>query len=182
MTDEHVPNFLKPDRPAVRPWTIGLLVGSAEDKYENALLRGISDVVRPAGSNLICFTSGTLRSYHGFEAQRNVLYDLISATRVDGLIISGTLGHSVTPTDLLDFCRRYQPLPLVSVAVSLADVPSVMVDSRQGMQAIMRHLWRNTVISASLSCVDHAASRRLKIGSTLTGRCWKNMAYRSILI
>ena len=121
MTDEHVPNFLNPDRPAVRPWTIGLLVGSAEDKYENALLRGISDVVRPAGSNLICFTSGTLRSYHGFEAQRNVLYDLISATRVDGLIISGTLGHSVTPTDLLDFCRRYEPLPLVSVAVSLPD-------------------------------------------------------------
>ncbi len=140
MSDDHAQTFLNPDRPTARPWTIGLLVGSAEDKYENALLRGISDVVRPAGSNLICFTSGALRSYHGFEAQRNVLYDLISAERVDGLIISGTLGHSVNLTDLLEFCRRYDPLPLVSVAVSLADIPSVMVDSRQGMQALVSHL------------------------------------------
>ncbi len=41
-----------PDRPAASPWTIGLLVGSAEDKYENALLRGISDVARPAADRI----------------------------------------------------------------------------------------------------------------------------------
>lgn len=140
MEDDHVQTFLNPNRPTARPWTIGVLVGSAEDKYENAMLRGISDVVRPAGSNLICFTSGALRSYHGFEAQRNVLYDLVSAERVDGLIISGTLGHAVNVTDLMEFCRRYDPLPLVSVAVSVADIPSVMVDSRQGMQAVVSHL------------------------------------------
>ncbi|GEM_PF-603993 len=140
MKDDHVQTVLNPDRPTARPWAIGVLVGSAEDKYENALLRGISDVARPAGSNLICFTSGALRSYHGFEAQRNVLYDLVSAERVDGLIICGTLGHAVNVTDLMEFCRRYDPLPLVSVAMSVADIPSVMVDSRQGMQAIVSHL------------------------------------------
>ena len=140
MTDNSTPSFSSPDRLVACPWTIGLLVGSAEDKYENALLRGISDVARPLGANLICFTSGALRSYHGFEAQRNVLYDLISADRVDGLIISGTLGHSVYLADLQEFCRRYDPLPLVSIAVALTDIPSVMVDSREGMRAIVQHM------------------------------------------
>lgn len=134
------PHATQLDRSAAQTRTLGLLVGSAEDKYENALLRGISDVVRPAGVNLICFTSGALRSLHGFEAQRNVLYDLVNAANVDGLIISGTLAHSVSHAEMAALCRRYQPLPLITVALQLDEVPSVMADSRQGMQDVMEHL------------------------------------------
>ncbi len=124
----------------MRSRTVGLLVGSAEDKYENALLHGISDVVLPAGVNLICFTSGALRSLHGFEAQRNVLYDLVNADNVDGLIVSGTLAHSVSLADMEDLCRRYQPLPLITVALQLEGRPSIRVDSGQGMQVVVEHL------------------------------------------
>jgi PAS domain S-box-containing protein len=140
MSDEAARSLLQPDRSAARSRTVGLLVGSAEDKYENALLRGISDMVRPAGVNLICFTSGALRSLHGFEAQRNVLYDLVNANNVDGLIISGTLAHAVGLADMVVLCRRYQPLPLITVALQLENVPSIMVDSRQGMEAVVEHL------------------------------------------
>jgi signal transduction histidine kinase/DNA-binding LacI/PurR family transcriptional regulator len=127
------------DSPASRQ-TVGLLVGSAEDKYENALLRGIAEVLQPADVNLICFTSGALRSLHGFEAQRNVLYDLVNADNVDGLIISGTLAHSVSLAEIEALCWRYQPLPLITVALQLAGVPGIMVDSGQGMRAVVEHL------------------------------------------
>ena len=105
--------------------TIGLFVGSVEDPYEHGLLRGISDVARSAGAHVICFTSGALRSYHGFEAQRNVLYDLVTPHNVDGLIISGTLSHAVTLDEMAHFCDQYRPLPMVSVALSLPGLSSV---------------------------------------------------------
>ncbi len=140
MNGDLTPISFHPDRSTARSRTVGLLVGSAEDKYDNALLRGISDVVQPSGANLICFTSGALRSLHGFEAQRNVLYDLVNADNVDGLIVSGTLAHSVSLADMEDLCRRYQPLPLITVAMQLTGRPSVMVDSGQGMQAVVEHL------------------------------------------
>jgi DNA-binding LacI/PurR family transcriptional regulator/signal transduction histidine kinase len=140
MSDQSTPIPTRSQRFPARPWTVGLLVGSAEDKYENAMLRGISDVVRPAGANLICFTSGALRSYHGFEAQRNVLYDLVNAGNVDGLIISGTLAHSVSRADMAALCQHYQPLPLISVALHLDNMTSIMTDSRSSMQAVVEHL------------------------------------------
>ena len=56
----------------------GFYVSSTDDPFENALLRGFSDAVIQAGANWMCFTSGAIRSYHGFESQRNMLYDLVN--------------------------------------------------------------------------------------------------------
>jgi DNA-binding LacI/PurR family transcriptional regulator/signal transduction histidine kinase len=140
MADEAVAHSVSLTDSPASVQTVGLLVGSAEDKYENALLRGIAEVLQSAGVNLICFTSGALRSLHGFEAQRNVLYDLVNADNVNGLIISGTLAHSVSLAEIEALCWRYQPLPLVTVALQLAGAPSIMVDSGQGMQAVVEHL------------------------------------------
>jgi DNA-binding LacI/PurR family transcriptional regulator/signal transduction histidine kinase len=122
------------------PPTIGVLVGSTEDSYGNTILRAVSEVALQAGAKLVCFTSGTLRSYHGFEAQRNVLYDLVAPSNVDGLVISGGLSHSVSFAELIEFCQRYQPLPIVSIAVAIPGFPSVTASSRGGMAAIMQHV------------------------------------------
>ena len=120
--------------------TIGLLISSNQDVYENAILRGVFHVARQQGANAICFTSGALRSYHGFEAQRNVLYDLVNAGNVDGLIICGTLAHPVDPDEIRAFCQRYAPIPMVSIALSLPGISNVLVDSCQGIREVMEHL------------------------------------------
>jgi DNA-binding LacI/PurR family transcriptional regulator len=59
-----------------RALTLGILVSSTDDPFENALLRGLSDAALQAGANWICFTSGAIRSYHGFES-RKPLYNII---------------------------------------------------------------------------------------------------------
>ncbi len=120
--------------------TIGLLITSAEDKFENAVLRSAYNVTRAAGKNLICFTSGALRSYHGFEAQRNVLYELVSADNVSGLVISGTLSHNVSQEEMVSFCQHYQPLRMVSVALDLPGIPCVKADSMAGIRAATGHM------------------------------------------
>ena len=96
--------------------------------------------LRKEDVRLICFTSGALRSYHGFEAQRNVLYDLVNGDNVDGLIILGTLGHLVPPAEMEQFCNRYRPIPMVGVAIEVKDVPGLVVESSQGVREILNHL------------------------------------------
>jgi len=120
--------------------TLGILVSSTDDPFENSLLRGLSDAALQAGANWICFTSGAIRSYHGFESQRNLLYNLVNKDIVSGLVISGTLGHGVSHAELRAFCLNYQSLPLVTVAVDLDGLPCVLNNSYQGITEIVNHL------------------------------------------
>ncbi len=125
--------------PKPKGQTLGILVSSADDKFEGALIRGVADAVSQAGGSWICFTSGAIRSHHGFEFQRNILYDLVNQDIVNGLVISGTLGHVVSHDELLEFCRSYAPLPLTTIAVDLDDIPSVLNNSYEGIRDTVRH-------------------------------------------
>ena len=120
--------------------TVGILLSSTDDKFENALLRGVSAAALQAGANWICFTSGAIRSYHGFEFQRNMLYDLVTSDVVSGLVVSGTLGHGVSHDELRNFCLEYQPLPVVMTAVNLDGMPCVVGDSYRGIKELVEHL------------------------------------------
>jgi PAS domain S-box-containing protein len=77
---------------------------------------------------------------NAFESQRNVVYDLVSADNVDGLIIEGSLGNFVTPEEFSRFRDRYRPLPMVSLALPQKDIPSVLVDNYEGMRNAIAHL------------------------------------------
>jgi signal transduction histidine kinase/DNA-binding LacI/PurR family transcriptional regulator len=125
--------------PKPKGQTLGILVSSADDKFEGALIRGVADAVSQAGGSWICFTSGAIRSHHGFEFQRNILYDLVNQDIVNGLVISGTLGHVVSHDELLEFCRSYAPLPLTTIAVDLDGIPNVLNNSYEGIRDTVRH-------------------------------------------
>jgi len=122
------------------PLTIGLFVSTTQNKYESALYSGVVDVAREAGVHVICFTSGALRAYRGFEFQRNVLFDLVDKNNVDGIIISGTLAHPISAQEMQAFFQRYVHIPKVSIALSMPGTPCVMVESKQAIRDIVTHL------------------------------------------
>ncbi len=122
------------------PITLGLLISSTQDPYEAAILRGVAHVTRASNTQLICFTSGALRSYHGFEAQRNVLYDLVTSQNVNGLIVCGTLAHPVGIEEILKFLTRYKDIPMIGIALAIPGHPHIMVDSTQGIHDVVDHL------------------------------------------
>jgi len=120
--------------------TIGLFLGTTEDSYGKEVVRGVLDGLAGRGIRLICFTAGTLHSSHGYEAQRNVLYDLVDDRSVDALIVAGSLSHNVGPEELEAFCHRYDPLPLVTISITLPGTPSVVTDNRAGFAMVVDHL------------------------------------------
>lgn len=127
-------------RQSQKPITVGLLIGSVQDSYENTLLRGAHSILAARGCRLITLITGGIHSYHGFEAQANVLSELATRRNMDGLIITGTLGHSIGRAGMIAFCRRYKRLPIVGIALDLPGVPGIMVESKSAISTLMDHL------------------------------------------
>ena len=122
--------------------TIGLLIGRMGDLgYAARVWPGVAAVARDRDVHLICFVGGALNALHEFDIQRNVVYDLVGPEAVDGLVaMSGSIGQFVGSERLLRFYERFRPLPMVSVAMALEGIPSVMVDNREGMRSAIAHL------------------------------------------
>ena len=121
--------------------TLGFLLANIHIGIGRSLWPAIVQSVARHDVNLICFPGGGLRAAGGFEAQRNAIYDLANPGSADGLISwSSTLGATLEPSVVADFHNRFRPLPLVSLAQLLADVPTVLMDSYNGMRSIITHL------------------------------------------
>jgi len=121
--------------------TIGLLIDETIEQISWDVWAGADDAARENDVNLICIPGGVLRSTLDFEAQANVLYDLVDAENLDGLVVwGGGVGQFVAPEEIKAFCDQYRPLPIVNAALPLEGIPSVLVDNYQGMREVMTHL------------------------------------------
>lgn len=121
--------------------TIGFLTGNIHLGAARTLWPGVVDAAQKQDVNLICFPGGGLNVQEGFEAQRNVIYELVDAKRLDGLVSwSSTVGGSLDRAQVTDFHQRYRPLPMVSLAQLMVGIPTLLVDSYQGMRAAIVHL------------------------------------------
>jgi signal transduction histidine kinase/DNA-binding LacI/PurR family transcriptional regulator/AraC-like DNA-binding protein/CheY-like chemotaxis protein len=128
-------------KPSVERATIGFLMANIHVGVSRTLWRGVVDAAEQQGVNLVCFPGGGVRVSEGFESQRNVVYDLVNPACFHGLVSwSSTVGEMLSPAEIMDFHRRYQPLPLVSLSQLMPGVPTVLVDSYQGMRAVIIHL------------------------------------------
>jgi signal transduction histidine kinase/DNA-binding LacI/PurR family transcriptional regulator/DNA-binding response OmpR family regulator len=126
--------------PAGRP-TIGLLTHGGGDPVGHFVWSGVASIARERGANLICFPGKPLRSSHGFEAQSNVLYDLVDLEMIHGLVLwLAGLTLQVNLEEIRVFCERYRPLPVVTVGVHIDGIPCVTVDNYHGMRDVVTHL------------------------------------------
>jgi hypothetical protein len=79
--------------------TIGFLTASIHIGASRRLWRGVVDAATRHNVNLVCFPGG-LHVSDEFEAQRNVIYDLVNRACLDGLISwSSTITGSLDPVD-----------------------------------------------------------------------------------
>jgi PAS domain S-box-containing protein len=119
--------------------TIGYLVPAVRASPPQWL--GILDAAQKRGVNLICFEGGSLVDHSGFQSQASVLYDLVSAESIDGVISWASLiGTRAEADDIRAFHDRYRPLPMVTLGVTLGEIPSLFTDSYSGMYEAVVHL------------------------------------------
>ncbi|MDP9151429.1 MAG: substrate-binding domain-containing protein [Myxococcota bacterium] len=126
------------------PPSIGFLVDCLDDShYQWAVLRGAMDAAYDRGAHLLCFVGGVLDAPSPDGGARNSVFDLARPKNVDALILlSGSIGKRAGLARLGEYCKRYQAMPVCSVAVELDGMSSVCIDNEVGMQAVLEHLVR----------------------------------------
>ncbi|MDR3012512.1 MAG: SpoIIE family protein phosphatase [Chitinispirillales bacterium] len=121
---------------------IGLLLEGVAGLYYSGLWTGIVERAKKNGYNVICFAGGTLRvgPQDPYEVQRNVIYDFVDVSKLQGLIFSGTLKNFISELEFAEFLERFSGLPMISLTPTLAHIPSLVVDNSSGMKSLISHL------------------------------------------
>jgi DNA-binding LacI/PurR family transcriptional regulator len=127
--------------PANRRATIGFLTGNIHIGAARTVWVGVTDAAEKHDINLICYPGGRLRPPDDPESLRNLIYDLTQVDHLDGLVSwSSTIVGSLYTDQALDFHRRYSPLPIITLAQPMEGIPTLLIDSYQGMRSLVIHL------------------------------------------
>jgi signal transduction histidine kinase/DNA-binding LacI/PurR family transcriptional regulator len=116
------------DRPTIGFFLDNINIASV-GTHQTRVWNAVDAAAQETDANLICFLGGALgySPINEFEHNRNVVYDLATAHRVDGVIISSTLGDLIPYEAFCKFCSSFQPLPVVSLGTPLPGIPSIVV-------------------------------------------------------
>lgn len=124
--------------------TLGLLTTGFWHSLSFELWRGVYDAAKAHDVHLICFPGNELKSKVKQEESpenANVLYDLVGAQRLDGLLIwAGALGNFVPVAELEEFCCSFKPLPTLCIGRKIKDLPYLDSDDVQSARAVIAHL------------------------------------------
>lgn len=121
--------------------TLGLLADWTAAEYQMKIIFGAVEASRKHDVNLICIEGGCIQSSRQYESQRNLLYEMLNKNDVDGVIVfSGSIGLFASREQIGEFCHRYLPLPIVSIAQEVEGCGAVLVDNRTGLRELIVHL------------------------------------------
>ena len=136
MNAQKEPQKNTPHRP-----TIGVLVDSIISGYQTTLWRALQHAAIQHDVNLLCFIGKEIDLQPGLVQQANTIYRLATANTLDGIImLSGTIVRRIDVAQTEDFINQLRPLPIVSIAMEIEQVPSILLDDHQGIHDIMEHL------------------------------------------
>ena len=124
--------------------TFGILVDWPDHSsmYHGNLLKGIRSFAAKHDINLLTLVAGRLDSPDEMERDRELLYDFIDNKRLfSGFILfSSTLSSFSGIERLLEKTAPAADIPSVSIAIDLPGMPSVMIDSKPGLEELVEHM------------------------------------------
>ena len=125
--------------------------------YEADLRRALDARCRELDLNLLLVFGRALRDPRQGSIAHNAIFDLLDKSAVDGLIVSSTLLSGYCgKKGIEEFLEhRYRGMALASLGIEVPGVPSIVVENRSGMDAVLEHLIQ-----------DHGCRRVAFVGGT----------------
>src|SRR5580658_10805383 len=98
------------------PLPLALLIDSLDDEYQVAVVRGALSAARVLGVALLCVPGGRVRDPVAERAARNIVFDLVNAETVSGVVaVTSVIGSAIGPVELEAWLERFRGLPLCCV-------------------------------------------------------------------
>src|SRR4029078_3486604 len=112
--------------------------------YEAQLRDAIHTACPQAGHHLMLSYSGAVAAPPPLDAADNTIYSLFRPDSVDGIIVVSTLLSTYGgPTGVARLVERFAQAKVCSVGIELPGIPSLVLDNRPGMEAVVEHLVRD---------------------------------------
>jgi diguanylate cyclase (GGDEF)-like protein len=121
--------------------TIALQINQIEYGYAAKLWPGAADAAARRDVNLLIFPGRNLNAPHNFEYQYNAIYQFINKHNVDALVMVSTiLCNFISEEQFRRYYQSFKGLPVVSIGIELPGIPSLVIDNKNGIRQIVRHL------------------------------------------
>ncbi|HEY5089190.1 MAG TPA: substrate-binding domain-containing protein, partial [Polyangia bacterium] len=112
--------------------------------YEAQLRDAIHAKCREAGHHLLLIYGGPGEARQPLDAADNAIYELLRPDSVDGIIVvSSLLSAYGGPSGVARLVERFAHATMCSIGIELPGVPSLLLDNRPGMEAVVEHLVRD---------------------------------------
>jgi sigma-B regulation protein RsbU (phosphoserine phosphatase) len=122
--------------------TLGVCIDHADylnGGYEGRLRAAFLEECRRLDLDLLVFIGRSLESPS--HAAQNGVYQLVHENCVDAVVVVGAGLATYTGVDAVTrLCQRFGDLPVCSLGLEVPGVPSVVLDNRPGMEAVVEHL------------------------------------------
>ena len=111
--------------------------------YEAQLRDAIHGKCREAGHHLLLVYGGPTEAPQPPDAADNAIYALLRPDSADGVIVVSSLLSTYSgPTGVVRLAQRLAHPVMCSIGIELPGVPSLVLDNRPGMEAVVEHLIR----------------------------------------
>ena len=109
--------------------------------YEAQLRDAIHAKGREAGHHLLLIYGGPVEAPQPTDVADNTIYELLRSDSVDGIIVvSSLLSTYCGAGGVTRFVDRFAGAKMCSIGIELPGVPSLVLDNRPGMEAVVEHL------------------------------------------
>jgi sigma-B regulation protein RsbU (phosphoserine phosphatase) len=109
--------------------------------YEAEVRDAMDAKCREHDLNLLLVFGRAIHDPRPWSAAYNAVFDLVQSDCADGLVVvSSCLASFCGAEDICRFVQHYRAMPLCSLGVVVPEVPSIVVDNRPGMEAVIEHM------------------------------------------
>lgn len=130
-----------------RRLNIGLLISHLEDDFASAVCRGAIIGAKEIDANLFVIPGRYIGGVYAdkkrteYEYQYNTLFSYAFPEDIDViLILIGTVGNSLSEERKLEFLKKYEGIPVITLACELEGYPSVCFDNKSGLKDCIEHI------------------------------------------
>ncbi len=135
-------NFLHSTQP-----TIAIVVPVFWSGQFSSSLHGIFDAASQFNNNVLCFQGAYFNSSYNSSSQAipeqsgDIIFDLISDIKIDGMIIhSDSLRTFQQKMELFERCKKKFHFPIINVGSGVDDTLNILIDNNCGMYELLDHL------------------------------------------
>jgi len=135
---------------------IGLLTNDLVGTYQYSFWSGMKTAATEDDCDLVSFNGGAIDSPDQNKRMRNSCFELVELARLDALIVLSSIFNDISDVErITSFLGRFAPTPILTVGFTVPGYPSILVDNRSGMTALVEHL-----------VVEHGRSKFAYLGGT----------------